>query len=314
MTWLLWRQHRLQMAISAAALAAFGVAVWITGLVMAHDYTSAVHACRASGTCDLLTGNLFQGDGAIIDLVHLSIAVPVLLGVFIGAPLVAREAEHATNVLAWSQTVTRRRWLVAKVAAALAAAVVIAALVSVLVTWWSGTPNSFWGNRFDGGQFDTQNVVPIAYALFAVALGIVAGCFLRKVLPAVAVTVVGFVAARLVVGVYLRPHLLSSARQTFSLYGSASVPSGSMVVRTQVIDPAGHPISGTRIPIPDSCRAAASKSGVLQCLDRIGYRQIVTYQPPGHYWPTQWIEAGLFVAVAAALVAVGVVHTLRHDA
>ena len=48
--------------------------------------------------------------------------------------------------------------------------------MTALVTWWSGTPNALDGNRFEGAEFDTQNVVPIAFALFAVALGIAAGC------------------------------------------------------------------------------------------------------------------------------------------
>ena len=116
---------------------------------------------------------------------------------FLGATLVARETEHATNVLVWTQTVTRRRWLRSKIAMAVAATLVWSAAVAGLVTWWSGTPNSLYANRFDGTQFDTQSVVPIAFALFAVALGLAAGSVLRRTLPALAATVGIYVGVRL---------------------------------------------------------------------------------------------------------------------
>jgi hypothetical protein len=185
MTWLLWRQHRSQVLVTVV------------------------------GTCNLV-GNLFSGYGAIIDLVHLSIVLPVILGAFVGATLVAREREQVTNVLVRTQTVTRPRWLYSQIAAALAGTVVASAVVSALVTWWSNTPNALDGNRFEGAQFDTQNVLPIALAIFAVALGIAAGCILRRTLPALATTVAVYVGVRLPVSVYLRPHYLKPITRSFS--------------------------------------------------------------------------------------------------
>ena len=64
MRWLLWRQHRLQGAVAAGALAAFAIALWITGVHMADVYRSALSTCRANGTCDSL--NLFQGYGMVV--------------------------------------------------------------------------------------------------------------------------------------------------------------------------------------------------------------------------------------------------------
>ena len=207
MNWLLWRQHRGQVFVTLVGTGLFAVAVVLTGVHMAHIYKNSLATCTANGTCNLV-GNLFSGYGAIIDLVHLSIALPVMLGTFVGATLVAREREHATNVLVWTQTVTRRRWLYSKIAAVLAGTVIASAVVSALVTWWSNTPNALDGNRFEGAQFDTQNVLPIALAIFAVALGIAAGCILRRTLPALATTVGVYVGVRLLVAVYLRPHYL----------------------------------------------------------------------------------------------------------
>jgi len=41
---------------------------------------------------------------------RLVVAVPGLIGIFWGAPLVARELETGTYRLAWTQSVTRKRW------------------------------------------------------------------------------------------------------------------------------------------------------------------------------------------------------------
>jgi hypothetical protein len=311
--WLLWRQHRSQLLVTSVVLALFAVVVLFTGLHMAHVYDDALRSCEAGGTCAFI-GNLFQGDGAIVDLVHLSIAVPLILGAVLGAPLIARETEHSTNVLVWTQSVTRRRWLFAKVAMAVAATLVIAAAVSALVTWWSGTPNSLYGNRFEGAQFDTQNVLPVVFALFAVALGIAAGSLFRRSLPAIAATVGVYAAVRVLVAVYVRPHYMKSATAVFGINAPSKVPSGSWTLSQSIMDRAGRSLSGN-IPIPSSCRPVANgRGGALNCLSRLGYRQVVKYQPASHYWQFQWTEAALFLVLATALVTFALVHTLRRDA
>ena len=220
MTWLLLRQHRSFVIATVVALGVFAVAVVITGIHMA-DVAAGATSC-AESRC-LQTPRLFQGYDAIVNTVHLTIVVPVLLAGF-GATLVARETEAHTNVLVWTQSITRRRWVVAKVGAALAAAFVIGATVSALVTWWSGTPNSLDGNRFQGAQFETQNVVPVACAVFGVGLGLAVGSVLRRVLPALVTTVVGYVVLRLGMGVYLRPLLLPESIRRVTPMSDARLP------------------------------------------------------------------------------------------
>jgi hypothetical protein len=312
MNWLLWRQHRTQALVTGVALALFAVVVVVTGVRMAHLYDDTVRNCPSNGACDLL-GNLFKGDGAIIDTVHLTIALPILLGLFVGATLVARETEHATNVLVWTQTVTRRRWLYTKVGMALVATLLTSAAVSALVTWWSGTPNALDGNRFQGAQFDTQNVAPVAFALFAVALGIAAGCLIRRTLPALAATVGIFTALRIVVSVYLRPHYMKAVTNTFGAGADAQLPSGSWTLSSHLVDPTGNVVNGP-LHIPAACVSAVDRSGVQGCLDRVGFHTLVSYHPASHYWPFQWIEAGIYIALATGLVIFALAHTLRRDA
>ena len=54
---------------------------------------------------------------------------------------------------------------------------------------------------------------------------------------------------------------------------------------------------------PPSCVQAASH-----------FRYFVTYQPADRYWTFQGIETGIFLVLAAALIAVTAVTLLRRDA
>jgi len=55
-------------------------------------------------------------------------------------------------------------------------------------------------------------------------------------------------------------------------------------------------------------------NSTLACLTRAGYRSFTTYQPGYRFWPFQFIEAGIFVVIAAALIAVTFAVINRRDA
>ena len=135
---LIWRLHRHQAFVAGAALAALTCLLLITGFVMARDYDAFLSSCATTRSCGDATQLLFRGDGAITTLVAATMAVPLLLGVFWGAPLLAREFETGTHNLAWTQGITRRGWLTGNVLWALAAAAVWGATMTILVSWWRG--------------------------------------------------------------------------------------------------------------------------------------------------------------------------------
>ena len=314
MTWLLWRQHRAGGLVVAVILVAFAIAAAITGVRMANLYDSASASCAAGALgCNDVFDRLFSGYGAIIDSVHLTIALPVVLGAFLGATLIARETEHSTNVVVWTQGVTRRRWTLTKVGFALLATIVVAGVTSALVTWWSGTPNAINGNRFQGAEFDTQNVVPVAHALFAVGLGLAAGALLRRSLAAVATTVGVYVAVRILVTVFLRPHYAAPTALTTAIDPQQSaIPPGSWTLSQSIVGSTGNVVTGP-IEVPRSC-AEAGRDAADQCLANSGYHGLVRFHPPTMYWRFQWTESLLYVAVAAVLTGIAVVVTLRRDA
>jgi hypothetical protein len=274
---------------------------------LSHEYET-LRACT-----DCTGVGLMSGYDLPRTIVNLSVAVPLVLGVFLGATVMAREAEQSTHVLAWTQSVTRRRWLVSKLAAVLLGTLAISAVLSALVTWWSGPLNSLQDFRFDGLQFDIQNLAPIGYSLFAVALGFAAGAVVRRTLPAVALTIAGFVGVRLLVELGLRPRFAAVRHTATSLFAPTPRTSGAWVMASRLVDPGGRIIDGP-LRLPATCASAADRAGADRCMSDHGYRIVTTIQPGDRYWRFQWTEFGLFVALAAVLVGVGYLVVLRRDA
>jgi hypothetical protein len=215
-----WRQFRSQATVGLAGLVLVGLVLIATGPHLVGVYDSAVAACRASGgVSQLCTDNPVTKTFRELrfGLMALVLVVPALIGMFWGAPLIAHELETGTFRLAWTQSVSRRRWLVTKFAIVGLTSFVAAALLSLMTTWWLSPLDKASPDRFGGGNFGIHGFVPGGYALFALALGVTAGLFFRRTLPAMAVTLVGFIGARLVFTDWLRPHYMSPATLTQSL-------------------------------------------------------------------------------------------------
>lgn len=309
MIWLAWRQFRTQAAVVFGALAVVAVVVIITGLQLRHWYdTSGIATCSKVGDCDTVSGAFTQHYSWLQTLLTsvLILFLPAVTGVFWGAPLVAREFDTGTYRLVWTQSVTRVRWLAAKIAVVGTASVAASGLLSWMVTWWSTPFDVIARNKFDPTIFSERDIVPIGYAAFAFALGLVAGLLLRRSLPAMAATLVGYIAARLVVLAWIRPHFAAPLHATAALQPAgpagklAKLPAGgtpepsAWIVSSTLTDPSGHAAGRLAFGPGDPCVATRT------CL--AGYHQTITYQPSNRYWPFQWYETALFTGVAVLLI------------
>jgi hypothetical protein len=241
MMWLTWRQFRPQAIATAAALAVVAIVLVATRLGLASRYAaaglSACHAHCATAASIFLdrVGNFdkFLDFGTVL----LLLVAPALMGLFWGAPLIAREIADGTHRVAWNQSVTRTRWTIVKLGLVGLAALATAALLSLMVTWWASpidaaslaggaaqaatggngvhvTFTGFAEARLDPVTFDARGVAPLGYAALAFALGVTAGVLLRRTLSAMAVTLVVFVAIQVVMPNFVRPHLLPPAHAT----------------------------------------------------------------------------------------------------
>jgi hypothetical protein len=326
MTWLVWRQHRIQFYVGAALLAAFAIIIVITGVQVADQFRSAQLACAMHEGCRHL-GGLFMGSRVVGFMVIATLGAPVLVGLFWGAPLVAAEAEAGTTQFAWMQSVTRKHWLVVKIGWMLVAAAIWGGVISALVTWWSSPNNAEQLNQFNPGRFDIMDLVPVAYSLFAMALGIAAGALLRRVLPAMAVTLAGFIAVRVVVALWLRPHYLSAVTVFYKATGGFNPPGAFWQIAQGVVGPNGQALAQPNntpyidgVPmtaLPGACAPVANgpagpTGSCLQALSH--FRAYLTYQPADRFWTFQGIESGIFLALAFVLIAITAVVLLRRDA
>jgi ABC-type transport system involved in multi-copper enzyme maturation permease subunit len=227
---LAWRQFRTPAVVVAGALLVVAVFAVVSGRDLAHAYAATLAACDRIGDCSSATAAFARTDSTLnLGFGTLVTIVPALVGVFWGAPLVAREIEAGTLPLVWTQSVTRTRWLLTKLAVVGAASGLAAGLLSLVVTWWARPLDSAGATMYD--TFGQRHLVPIGYAVFAFALGVVVGALVRRTVPAMAVTLFVFVAVRITTTYGLRPRLYAPSYLSQALdpvktgFGSAVSPS-----------------------------------------------------------------------------------------
>lgn len=180
-----WLQFRTQAAIAFGALAIIAIALAITGPHLIHVYDTTITTCKSQKDCGSAAAAFLHGNSTLRTWLGIFVVVtPGIVGIFWGAPLAAREFETGTHRLVWTQSVTRTRWLAAKIAVIGFASILFAGLISLLVTWWTSPLDRVSMNTF--ANFDQRDVVPIGYAAFAFALGLSAGVLIRRAVPAMA--------------------------------------------------------------------------------------------------------------------------------
>jgi hypothetical protein len=317
--WLTWRQFRGQAVALYGAVAVLAVLLAATGPHLA-DMSRTDGAGFLNDLNGLYTGLYLVGTLSVL-------ALPALIGMFWGAPLVARELDTGTYRLAWTMT-SRTRWLAAKLGLTGLAAVALAGLLSLAVTWWAGPidtaiasrdgqpgPGIFVLPRLSQEVFGGRGVAPFGYAAFAFVLGVTIGLLVRRMLPAMALLLVAFIVTQVVMTTQVRPHLFSPVTTTVAITAAdltfigirdnltVAVPEpGAWVTSQHTVNAAGQPV---RPPswIMD-CPGASSGQQNQACyarLARMGYRQAVSYQPASRFWPLQAMETGIYLALAAAL-------------
>jgi ABC-type transport system involved in multi-copper enzyme maturation permease subunit len=206
------RQFRTQALVALGGLLVVAIVVLVTHSHLLHMFGESA-TNTPPGSYDHIVSFLERALGFVV------LAVPALIGVFWGAPLVARELETGTFRVAWTQSVTRTRWLAVKLGLVGVASMIVAGLFSLMVTWWSRPADSASLNRFDANIFGQRGITPMGYALFAFTLGVIAGMLIRRIQPAMVTTLVAFIATRLAVTFWARPHLWPPAH-TWSCPGS----------------------------------------------------------------------------------------------
>lgn len=322
MTWLAWRQHRGESAAAALLLAVLALVVLPSGLHL-HQLEGTLNIGHCQGAtpgagCATAFDAFNATSRSLSGIVPWLNLLPGLAGAFIGAPLVAREMEEGTWRLAWSQGVTRRRWLRAQLVATFGVVVLATILFTIVVTWWLAPLNHIDGRFASNGHgFDFYGMVPAAWALLALAIGVLAGTVARRVVPAVAITFGAYLAIRLPVEFLLRPRYLPPVK-LWGVEPSNVHPLGpnNWVFSQDLVAPHSHHIlSATQQDLVQRIAQAASPkpknsgqdvqylASLAHYLQTHGYTYAFTYQPAGRFWIFQGIETGICLVLALLAVA-----------
>jgi hypothetical protein len=291
---------------------------------------SGITGCRGGSCGQLAAGFLSMVSGLYPAVYLLGLAgvvlAPALIGIFWGAPLIARELETGTFRMAWTQSITRTRWLAVKLTLTGLAAMAVTEGLSLMQAWWAAPigqaarlavdrPFPLGLSPFSLLVFDAHGITPLGYAAFAFTLGVTAGVLLRRAVPAMAVTLAIFAAVQLAFPLAIRPHLFPADHTTIALSSiqnsmgtdihesghtfavtTGAVPGqpGAWIISSGTVNTTGQPVSAL---LP----ACATAQDQISCMASRGTQVAVSYQPASRYWAFQGTETALYLALALAL-------------
>ncbi|MGP4030393.1 hypothetical protein [Actinomadura sp. 3N407] len=159
MIWLNWRQFRLQVLAGAVGLALIAGYLLYLGMDIRSAHDAYRSRCTDTVGCAQASSQ-FQGTyrNTLLFLAAGLGLIPVVIGAFWGAPLIARELELGTHRLVWNQSVTRRRWLIGRMAFVGLAAMILTGLAALLLTWAASPYDHVASDRFGTVQFGARNI------------------------------------------------------------------------------------------------------------------------------------------------------------
>jgi hypothetical protein len=246
----------------------------------------------------------------VVQLVAL--ILPAAVGVFVGAPLLAQELEQRTNDFAWTQSVTRRRWLLAKLGLLALATVAVAGLAAALIAWWE-RPIVDAGLWDAWAWFDHGPQLP-AYALFAFALGVAVGALTRRTVAAMAVTLAVYAASRFAVNTWWRPRFRAPVELAIQRDDQLGGPAGAWVLDIFMRDRQGRRLTAAQETDVDNLQNGSVDTPLHDLLAPRGLTQHLAYHPADRLIPFELLEAGIFVALAALLIGLVFWRIQRHSA
>ncbi|MFB6436879.1 ABC transporter permease [Streptomyces sp. NPDC056411] len=293
--WLVWRRHRTLLWIALVVTVA-GCALFAYQRIGVVDFLHAHGAApkpggRAEADFQSLFGPMFSGD------LQLVTSLPVLAGIFLGAPLIAGEQEQGTIRLVTTQSVSRARWITAALGLPLTVAAGCAVLLSAAFTWlWSPARNLVGGGDWlQSGAFDGTGPVPVAMTLFLTACGIALGTVIRRVVPAMAATAVFTAVGSVLWTEKIIPRLGTPRSTSYPYDGEGpALPPGSVRIDDWVSTADGRLYGfGTCVDgASDACRA---RLGIVN--------RVTQYFDLSQMAGMQWLGAGILLALAAAVLA-----------
>jgi hypothetical protein len=313
MVWVTWRQQRPTIIGVPAVFAALAVFLLIAGLKIHHEY-ALLTACHPvySNACVSLNAVLDSTYWTMADAVAIALNLaPALIGAFAGAPVLARELESGSYGYAWTQGFGRERWTIAKLVLLAVVVTAVAGAFSPLYAWFF---QPFIGQEnltmYSATVFDTHGVAFAAWTLAAFTIGALAGMLVRRIVPAVAVTLGVYLGLALAAW-WLRGHYPLAL--VASDFGYRKGPGAPWVLSNWYTGPGGKPASSS---VVDQVFSQYQNNGgnLTRLLARHDITQWTRYIPVSRFWPMQAFEAGWLLALSVLAVAATVWLVRRRAA
>ncbi|CAL9329200.1 hypothetical protein SUDANB1_00032 [Streptomyces sp. enrichment culture] len=301
MTWLVWRQHRAAFwTILAATVLCVAWMIYQRAQMM--DFLHA-YGFPAKNIDD--AGKQFDPYiGAFTSVTTGLTAIPVMLGVLLGAPLLAGDLENGTAKLIAAQSVSRKRWLATKLAlTGLVVTVTTVTLSAVFAWWWNPIKLHYLDIEWTSREFfNTTGPAPVALSLLSAFGGVLIGVILRRTLAAMVVTL-GFTVALQAIWGYFKLSLgdiLTATSKPVSpgtTITFPSVPRTAHVVDTSYVSGSGKLFDLT------TCTDTLSEQATTSCMkkaDIVGAS--IDYIPISQMSSMQWFGASILFALTAGIV------------
>ncbi|MET9832908.1 hypothetical protein ABZ078_27240 [Streptomyces sp. NPDC006385] len=265
--WTVLRVHRTALVFWALALiTATAVLIWMYAI--GDEARRGMSACAEPVAVDGLPSCASVEAITAVDTYRTYIALIAAalsyasfpVAAWAGGALIGRELESGTARLAWTQSVSPTRWLAAKLAVPAALLTAGAGTIALLNLWTRQDDPSLVGDWYYPDAFIVTGPTVVAYPLAGLALGALAGLLLHRALPAAGL---GFAAALVLYNVL--------ERSRDDLWPTVTrVDEGGLEL----------PRSAWQMHWDGETRA--------------------TFHPESHFWPLQYVETGILLAVAAA--------------
>ncbi|MBO0796968.1 MAG: hypothetical protein J2P36_39320 [Ktedonobacteraceae bacterium] len=305
MIWLTWRHYRWMVALGMLALVVLiPLFVLNANTINAASQQPDFAQCfnKDNSPCSLVVfpGMTTQTWYSLV--IQTFPLLPFVVGIFLGAPLLAREYERRTHLFVWTQSVSSTRWLSVNLMLVGGAVVLGFGTLSLVATWWSfiqdATVYSPWST------FTIRGSVLVANALFSLMFGVMIGAVIRRVLPAMVVTLLLLIPLQVAISMSY-PYLFPPSSQldyNFKIVHGEVVgllddnPQDFIVWRGQVGADGKTPVDRLYNPCPDD---KLTGEALRQCNERSFHGLVKYHRFNEHFWPLQLVTTALLLALAA---------------
>jgi ABC-type transport system involved in multi-copper enzyme maturation permease subunit len=333
-----WLQHRTELI--GLLVLAVGCAL---AMILSQESTHAAYASYLAngcvtnplhvpcGTIANSVGNDTDSFSAVVIALHV---LPVIIGLFIGAPLLAREIESGTYRFTWTQEVSRTRFVLTTFVMLAAVVTAVACLLGLLLGWY-GHPFEVVGveSQWQSGLFDTTVFMLGAWTLVALALGTFLGALIGRTVAAMAATT-AVVGGLLIVSFLNLVHdllgvgAIATSKITPNGFGIGALndrnyvsgpPPGSWLVHGWITGPNGHVLITTAANnvlgrAYDATAKNFANNAVPRWLSIHHFTYWVSYQPASRFWVFQCVAGVILIGLAALLVSATIRALARRAA